>query len=182
MSEGLKAKSHLGTNSVAFGPIHELSFDNVASVAGSVALTTVQARIPLPQDIQILKAAVSASAVTGEPAIQVVYGTGTPGSVAASPSAPDQGNPIAPVTTIVFNAPVCVAAANTPLGIAPAVPEAIFQQSSPGTNPGGAGAGELTLRALTGSGDAATNLKVVLLVRDVDPLPNIPGTVPFTDW
>jgi hypothetical protein len=182
MSEGLKAKSHLGTNSLAFGPLHEVTFDNVATVNASTSQTTIQARLPLPQDVQVVKVAANVSAISGSPAIQVVYGTGTPGTTAPLPSAPDLNNPIAPVTTTLFSAPVCVPSANTPLNIATAVPEAVFEQASPGPNPGGAGAGMLTLRVLSGPGDTASNLKVSLLVRDIDPYPNLPGTTPFSNY
>jgi len=182
MSEGIKLKIHLGSNSLSLGPLQEVKFDNVATINANTAQTTIQARVPLPQDVQVVKVTANVSAISGSPAIQVVYGSGTPGTTAPLPSAPDVANPIAPVTTTLFSAPVCVAAANAPLNIATAVPEAVFEQASPGPNPGGAGVGMLTLRVLSGAGDTASNLKVTMLVRDIDPYPNLPGTTPFTNY
>lgn len=183
MSEGLKAKGHDGTNAIVFGPIHQVAFDNVASISANTHSTTIQARFPLCNDVQVLKVCANVSAISGQPAIQVVYGSGTPGSPATAPTAPDLGSPIAAVTTTLFNAPVCVAAAETPQGIAPALPITVYPQTAPGASAvTGAGAGELTLRVVSGPGDTASNLKVTMTLRELDPFPNVPETVPFVNW
>jgi hypothetical protein len=183
MSEGLKTKSHLGTNSISFGPVHEVPFDNVATINANTHATTIQARLPLPQDIQVVKVMANVSAISGSPAIQISYGSGTPSKPAALPTAPDLGSPVAAVTTTLFNAPVCVAHADTPQGFVPAVPITVYPQGAPGASAvAGAGAGELTLRVVSGPGDTASNLKVVMLVRDTDPFPNDPNTVAFKDY
>lgn len=151
-------KSH-DQRSLQFDSAGQVAFDTVGSVSASTAVTTVQALLPLALDTKVMHVAVAATAISGSPAIQIVYGTGTPGTVGATDTPAVAG-------TTVFTAPVSVTvAAGVTQVIYPPVYDTVYQGSNPSAGVTGL---PLTLRVVTGSGDTASNLKVMIGGKPVD--------------
>jgi hypothetical protein len=150
-------------NSVQFDACIQVAFDNLATVAASSTVAMVSTiPMPLAQDFKVEHVAVTTTAISGSPAYQIVVGTGAAGS----PGSTDL-NAIAGTT--VFAAPISIASA---AGVCQTDYPANWDVIYPAARPKSGVAGlPLTLRVVTGSGDTASNLKVVLSGKLIDPSP-----------
>jgi hypothetical protein len=155
-------KSHTN-KSVVFDGIIQVSFDNLATLAASSTVAMVST-IPLPmaQDFKVEHVAVTATAISGSPAYQIVVGTGAAGSPGTTDTAAIAG-------TTVFAAPISVSvAAGVSQTNYPSNMDVIYPASRPNS---GVVAYPLTLRVVSGAGDTASNLKVTLAGKCIDPSP-----------
>ncbi len=156
-------KSH-NQRSLEFDGIIQIPFDVVGTVSASTAVTGIQALLPLAADFKVMHVSATTSAISGSPAIQIVSGVGTPGTVGTVDTFAIAG-------TTVFTAPVSVtAAAGTTQTYLPPVYDTVYQGSNPSIP---VVAPALSLRIVTGAGDTASNLKVVVSGKCVDSYPAV---------
>lgn len=159
-------KSH-NDRSVTFNGLHQIPFDVIGTVSASTPVTTVQALLPLGADTKVLHVSATTSAISGSPAIQIVYGTGAAGTTGTIDTP-------AVVGTTVFTAPISITAA---AGVTQTINPPVFDTVYQGSNSYIPVVGHpLTLRVVTGTGDTASNLKVVLAVESVDSYPALTMT------
>lgn len=157
-------KTHF--NSLVFDTWGITEFDNVASVGANVALTAVQARLPIPCNCRILRVSANASAFVGAVTMDVVLGTGArTGTVPAKDVVATAGQ------GLFATAPAVITVADTPSVVVPDVPDGIWPLG-----------GLLTLRVTTiVTTGSLTNLKVTLLISPVDLTPQVSaGTISAT--
>jgi len=164
-----KGKAHI-KGAVGFDGIIQIPFDNLASVTASIGVNAVSVPpVPMAQHFKIEHVSATATAISGSPAFQIVVGTGNAGS----PGSTDT-NAIAGTT--VFAAPVSIsAAAGTCQVNYPANYDVIYPASRPYAVPAEV-AYPLSLRVVTGPGDTATNLKVTVAGKCIDPTPGATET------
>ena len=143
--------------SITFNDVAERVLGAV-TVGNTVAITVVQDYMVFAQQCRILKAYAVYSALTGAPAIQLVVGTGAPGTNGTADTAVVAGNTIFSGTDVALTA-----AADVGQFIAPAAMNAIIPAGT-----------VLTLRVVTGGADSVTGLKVVLVVVYEDQYPQKP--------
>lgn len=156
------AKAH-ALDAIVFDGASMQDFDNVASVGAGVANTTVQARLPVPQACKIYKVVANFSAIGsgGAHSFNIVVGTGAEGSVGSVDT-----NAIAGTTVFQGDQNLATGTADTPQVFNAAVWDTIYPTGS-----------LLTLRAVTpATTGSLTNLKVILLVKFIDPTPSTNGT------
>lgn len=137
-------------NGITFDALSLEGFDTV-NIAASQADTTVQAIVPLAQDVKLEHVSIGCISITGACTIEVVYGAATPGAVGTPNVAAVNG-------TSVFSAPVSVPAAGVTTVVNVPVPDVPYPKG-----------GQLTLRATTAAANTVTGLKVCLAVKAVDP-------------
>lgn len=147
-------KSH-DKNAVQFDALSQIAFDVVGAVAASTAISSIAAALPLALDTKIYHVAATYTAVSGSPAIQIIYGGAAASAGVGTPDT-NATNGIS-----VFAAPISLtAAANTTQLVYVPSPnsDVIYPESG----------APLTLRVLTGAGDTASNLKVTLGTKVID--------------
>ena len=153
------------TNTLQFDSAAPFAFDGVASVGNNVALSTVQAVLPLPFDCKIYHVSVAyAGTKTGTVQLQIVTGTGS-GSGATVGTA----DTAAPANTILFaTAPTITAAAGITQCFYPDVFDVIYQGANASLS---IAPSCLTLRFITSNGgsDGISSLtKVTLGLKPVN--------------
>jgi hypothetical protein len=145
-------KSH-DTHSVQYDAAFTLQFGNFASPGNGIVSTTVQAQNLLGYSVKILAVKVNADAVVATFAFNVVAG------LVAETGVSPLNDAIATAGQSIFAADqaVAVQAANATQTFVPDQPDAIW-----------VGGTRLTLRFVTGTPGAATNIAVALLCKTWD--------------
>ncbi len=151
-------KSHT-QKSLVFDGIIQIPFDNVASVTASQAGTAVSASLPLAADFKVMHVSATTTAISGSPAFQIVVGNSTAGTIGAVDTVAVQG------TTVFSSFQSVTAAAGVTQTFYPDVYDAIYTGSNPSIP---VVSYPLSVRYLTGSGDTASNLKIVISGKCID--------------
>lgn len=164
--EKTREKTGLGFTSAFW-----IYFDDVATVGAGVALTVVQARLPIGSRLAVAKVTLMWTAITGAATFNIVYGSGTAGAVAYNNTSYDYYNP----TLAVLNASL--------FATAPTLSTAVSgSQAVQDFYPDNLGAvydtpGLFTLRVTTvASTGALAHVKGGLMVQLVDPQPQQTNT------
>lgn len=150
------------------------AFDTVASVGASVASTTIQSFLPIPQRFKIAKVGICFSAASGTAAFNIAIGT------VAESGCNTVRDGLAVAGNTVFSSDQSITVANTnqlQLYI-PTQPDTIYDTGSTTITSGAL----LTLRCVTAAASSLTNFKVSLVVALLDAKLNDQGGVPGTNW
>lgn len=159
-------KKHHGSN-VVFGTNTLLAFDLVPTVGASVAITVVQAQVPLIQRSHIYKVGVCYSAITNAATLDIVVGTGAPTGASPTVGALQASDILATAGQSVFGTPVSLGSTpNTAFTLVPTAYDALYDSNT-----------LLTLRVTTAAAGSITNLKVILFAKLVDPFPGLTTAV-----